>query len=171
MFSLTFLPALSQWRKHTPRLAIGLLLTALFAVQTLGLIPIKFIDQVDNIFYDARLQWTMPGGLDDRIVIVDVDEKSLVTPELGRWPWSRDKMARIMDTLFEHYQIRLLGFDVIWAEPDTSSGFTVLQKLTKNELKGDTQFAAAVNSLAKRLDYDAIFAQSLENRPVVLGLL
>jgi adenylate cyclase len=93
-----------------------------------------------------------------------VDEKSLVTPELGRWPWSRDKMARIMDTLFEHYQIRLLGFDVIWAEPDTSSGFTVLQKLTKNELKGDTQFAATDNSLAKRLDYDAIFAQSLENR-------
>ena len=169
MFSLTFLPALSQWRKHTPRLVIGLVLTALFTVQTLGLIPIKFIDQVDNIFYDARLQWTMPGGLDDRIVIVDVDEKSLVTPELGRWPWSRDKMARIMDTLFEHYQIRLLGFDVIWAEPDTSSGFTVLQKLTKNELKGDAQFATTVNSLAKRLDYDAIFAQSLENRPVVLG--
>ena len=86
MFSLNFLTSLSQWRKHTPRLAIGLVLTALFAVQTLGLIPIKFIDQVDNIFYDARLQWTMPGGLDDRIVIVDVDEKSLVTPELGRWP-------------------------------------------------------------------------------------
>ena len=169
MFSLTFLPALSQWRKHTPRLVIGLVLTALFTVQTLGLIPIKFIDQVDNIFYDARLQWTMPGGLDDRIVIVDVDEKSLVTPELGRWPWSRDKMARIMDTLFEHYQIRLLGFDVIWAEPDTSSGFTVLQKLSKNELKGDAQFATTVNSLAKRLDYDAIFAQALENRPVVLG--
>ena len=78
-------------------------------------------------------------------------------------------MARIMDTLFEHYQIRLLGFDVIWAEPDTSSGFTVLQKLSKNELKGDAQFATTVNSLAKRLDYDAIFAQALENRPVVLG--
>jgi hypothetical protein len=53
MFSLNFLTSLSQWRKHTPRLAIGLLLTALFAVQTLGLIPIKFIDQVDNIFCDS----------------------------------------------------------------------------------------------------------------------
>ena len=169
MPNFSFLTALSQWRKHSPRLAIGLVLTALFAAQILGFIPVKFINQVDNIFYDARLQWTMPGGIDDRIVIVDVDEKSLATPELGRWPWSRDKMARIMNTLFEHYQIRLLGFDVIWAEPDTSSGFTVLQKLTKNELKGDTQFATTVNSLAKRLDYDAIFAQSLENRPVVLG--
>ena len=169
MPNFSFLTELSQWRKHSPRLAIGLVLTALFAAQILGFIPVKFINQVDNIFYDARLQWTMPGGIDDRIVIVDVDEKSLATPELGRWPWSRDKMARIMNTLFEHYQIRLLGFDVIWAEPDTSSGFTVLQKLTKNELKGDTQFATTVDSLAKRLDYDAIFAQSLENRPVVLG--
>lgn len=169
MPNLSFLLSLSEWRKHRPRLAIGLVLTVFFALQTIGFIPIKFINQVDNIFYDARLQWTMPGGIDERIVIVDVDEKSLVTPELGRWPWSRDKMARIMDILFEHYQIRLLGFDVIWAEPDTSSGFTVLQKLTKNELKGDAQFATTVNSLAKRLDYDAIFAQSLENRPVVLG--
>jgi adenylate cyclase len=169
MFKQFFASMRSLCTKHSARLTIGLVLTAFFAAQMLGFIPVKFINQVDNIFYDARLQWTMPGGIDDRIVIVDVDEKSLVTPELGRWPWSRDKMARIMDTLFEHYQIRLLGFDVIWAEPDTSSGFTVLQKLSKTELKGDAQFAATVNSLAKRLDYDAIFAQSLENRPVVLG--
>ena len=169
MFRPFFAKARLLCAKHSARLTIGLVLTALFAAQTLGFIPVKFIDQVDNIFYDARLQWTMPGGIDDRIVILDVDEKSLASPELGRWPWSRDKMAQIMDTLYEHYQIRLLGFDVIWAEPDTSSGFTVLQKLAKTELKGDAQFATTVNSLAKRLDYDAIFAQSLENRPVVLG--
>ncbi len=166
---ISFFPTRSEWRKHAPRLAIGLGLTVLLLLQTLSVLPIKFIDQLDNIFYDARLQWTMPGGVDERIVIVDVDEKSLITPELGRWPWSRDKMARIIDTLFEHYQIRVLGFDVIWAEPDTSSGFTVLQQLSKNELKGDAQFATTVQSLAKRLDYDAIFAQALENRPVVLG--
>ncbi len=169
MRRISFLPTRSEWRKHAPRLAIGVGLTVILLLQTLGVMPIKFIDQVDNIFYDARLQWTMPGGVDERIVIVDVDEKSLITPELGRWPWSRDKMAGIIDTLFEHYQIRLLGFDVIWAEPDTSSGFAVLQQLSKNELKGDAQFASTVNSLAKRLDYDAIFAQALENRPVVLG--
>ena len=169
MPSMSFLPKLSQWRKNTPRLAIGLVLTVLAILHAIGFMPIKLIQRIDYIFYDARLQWTMPGGIDDRIVIVDVDEKSLITPELGRWPWSRDKMAHIMDTLFEHYQIRLLGFDVIWAEPDTSSGFAVLQKLTTNELKGDAKFAATVNSLGKRLDYDAIFAQSLENRPVVLG--
>ena len=31
----------------------------------------------------------MPGKVDDRIVILDIDEKSLAVPELGRWPWSR----------------------------------------------------------------------------------
>ena len=34
----------------------------------------------------------MPGGVDPRVVILDIDEKSL--GEIGRWPWSRDLMAR-----------------------------------------------------------------------------
>jgi hypothetical protein len=148
---MSFLPKLSQWRKNTPRLAIGLVLTVLAILHAIGFMPIKLIQRIDYIFYDARLQWTMPGGIDDRIVIVDVDEKSLITPELGRWPWSRDKMAHIMDTLFEHYQIRLLGFDVIWAEPDNSSGLGTLQKLAKTTLKGDEGFSAAINKIAVKL--------------------
>ena len=106
MRRISFLPTRSEWRKHALRLAIGVGLTVILLLQTLGVMPIKFIDQVDNIFYDARLQWTMPGGVDERIVIVDVDEKSLITPELGRWPWSRNKRARIIDTLFERSQSR-----------------------------------------------------------------
>jgi adenylate cyclase len=76
-------------RKHLNRILIGLALTAFFALQVTGLFHIKFIGQLDNLIYDARIKLTMPGGIDDRIVILDVDEKSLANPELGRWPWSR----------------------------------------------------------------------------------
>ena len=158
-------------RKHLNRILIGLALTLFFATQVTGLFHVKFIGQLDNLIYDARLKLSMPGGIDNRIVILDVDEKSLANADLGRWPWSRDKMAQIMDTLFERYQIKQLGFDVIWAEPDNSSGLGTLQKLAKTTLKGDESFSAAINKIAPGLDYDKVFAKSLEDRPVVFGLL
>ena len=79
---MSLLPKLSKWRKNIPRLAIGLVLTVLATLHTIGFIPIKLIERIDYIFYDARLKWTMPGGIDERIVIVDVDEKSLITINL-----------------------------------------------------------------------------------------
>jgi len=161
--------SISKLKKHGARALIGLVLTTLFASHALGLFHIRFITQLDNFIYDARLRATMPNTVDDRIVILDVDENSLKMPELGRWPWSRDKMAQIMDVLFDKYQIKSLGFDVIWAEPDTSSGLGILKRLAKEDLKGLPEFGQAVERLAPKLDFDKIFANSLRDRPIVLG--
>jgi adenylate cyclase len=79
-----------------------------------------FVTQLDNIIYDTRLNLTMPRELDHSVVILDIDEKSL--GEIGRWPWSRGLMAELIDKLFDRYGIEVLGFDVVWAERDTSSG-------------------------------------------------
>ena len=56
-----------------------------FVGDALRLERIGFVTQLDNIMYDARLAMTMPRGRDNRIVILDIDEKSL--GEIGRW-WS-----------------------------------------------------------------------------------
>ena len=45
----------------------------------------------------------MPRTLDDRIVIVDIDEKSL--GEIGQWPWGRNRLAEMVDEL-----LAVLGF-------------------------------------------------------------
>ena len=67
--------------------------------QALELYRVGFVTQLDNLIYDARLELTMPRGLERRIVVVDIDEKSLA--ELGHWPWSRDLMATLLDKLFD----------------------------------------------------------------------
>jgi adenylate cyclase len=72
--------------------------------------------RLDAIIYDARLRWTMPKTLDERIVIVDIDEKSLA--EVGRWPWGRNRLADLVDELFDRQKVALAGFDVVFAEPD-----------------------------------------------------
>jgi adenylate cyclase len=110
---------------------------------------------------------SMPRGRDERIVILDIDEKSL--GEVGRWPWSRNLMAELTHKLFERYGVALLGFDVVWAERDPSSGIDVLDALAKTQLKNDSEFQKRYTRLRPDLDFDARFAASLKGRPVVLG--
>jgi len=126
-----------------------------------------FIDQISSILYDYRLNMTMPKTMDDRIVILDIDEKSL--KEEGRWPWGRDRLAFLMDKLFDKYGIAVLGFDVVFAEKDESSGLKVLQKLGQNQLKDVPQFQSALSKIQPQLDYDNLFANKIRNRKVVLG--
>lgn len=148
-------------------MGLGLALVLVFLGNAAKIYQIPFVHQLDNILYDYRLRLTMPGGMDDRIVILDIDEKSL--KEEGRWPWSRNRLALLMDKLFDHYGIAVAGFDVVFAEKDESSGFKVLQSLARNELKGDSQFQSTLARIKPQLDYDSLFAQKLSNRNTILG--
>jgi adenylate cyclase len=132
-----------------------------------GLWSLGFLHRLENFSYDLRLNLLMPHGVDTRIVIVDIDEKSL--NEQGRWPWARDKLAGMVNTLFDHYQIDTLGFDVVFAERDESSGLKKLQQIQQTYLSGNVALAQAIEKVKPQLDYDQIFADSLKGRKVVLG--
>ena len=149
------------------RQMVGVLLLGFFLAQVGGWLHVGFIDSVDRFIYDARLRLTMPGTVDDRLVIVDIDEKSLA--EQGRWPWRRDRMAQLVDRLFESYQVRQLGFDIVMAEPDESSGLRSLDALGKTDLQNDVAYQQALQRLRPQLDYDNLFASSLKKRAIVLG--
>lgn len=154
-------------KRHARLIGLGLALVMVFLGSAAKIYPIPFIQQLDNILYDYRLRLTMPGGVDDRIVILDIDEKSL--KEEGRWPWSRDRLALLMDKLFDHYGAAVTGFDVVFAEKDESSGFKVLEKLAHNQLKDVPQFQSVLEKIGPQLDYDKLFAEKLNNRNTVLG--
>jgi adenylate cyclase len=173
-------------KQHIIRIAAGLAITLFFVVHAAELYPgwegklpfvngkVPFIAQLDNIFYDARLKLTMPSGpfgkgpaVDGRIVILDIDERSL--GEVGRWPWSRNVMAGLVNDLFDKYGIQVLGFDVVWAERDTSSGIDTLDSLAQKDLKEIPSFQQAYRAQRGKLDYDGLFAQAIKGRAVVLG--
>ena len=153
--------------KHGPRIAVTLLPLIFAILHAVGMLPMGVLQRLDDIIYDARLRATMPSTLDERVVIVDIDEKSLA--EVGRWPWSRHHMARLVDTLFDDQHIALLGFDTVFAEADDSSGLRQLQQLATGALAGQPGFAEQVQRLQPALDFDAQFARALKDRPVVLG--
>ena len=153
--------------KHWSRIGVTLIPLVFGLLHAIGLLPIGVVQRLDDIIYDARLRATMPRTLDDRIVIVDLDEKSLA--EIGHWPWARNRVADLVDELYGRQKIALLGFDVVFAEADESSGLKQLQQLAQTDLRDQPGFADKVIQLQASLDYDGLFAKSLERRPVVLG--
>jgi len=155
-------------KHHALRIGLSLLIALFFILHANKSLEWHFINELELKIYDSRLAFTMPQTSDDsRIVIVDIDEKSL--SEMGHWPWSRAVLAQLVNQLFDQYQIDILGFDVVFAERDNSSGLKVLKQLAAGPLKENTEFLNQLNELQPQLDYDALFAQSLQNRRVVLG--
>ncbi|HLA36131.1 MAG TPA: CHASE2 domain-containing protein, partial [Rhodocyclaceae bacterium] len=154
-------------KQYLPRFVLGFLVLSILLGHSARVYQFPFINRLDAIIYDAKVQLTMQHTVDPRIAILDIDERSLA--EQGRWPWGRDKLATLISTLFDRYGVRLVGFDVVFAEPDNSSGLKSLDALAQRELQNVDEFQSALRALRPRLDYDNRFAESLENRPVILG--
>lgn len=154
-------------KRHTIRALIGLLIVLLMLLHVSGVLPLSPVTKLELWSYDTRLNMTMPNSLDERIVIVDIDEKSL--KQQGHWPWSRNKLAHLVDRLFDDYQVRVLGMDAVFAEPDLSSGLQGMQTIQSEHFSQDQALRAAIEKLSPSLDYDQLFANSLKNRKVVLA--
>lgn len=154
-------------KQHIVRYALGFVVLLVLLGHAARFYQFGFVNRLDAIIYDTKVRLTMPQSVDDRVVILDIDEKSL--GEIGRWPWGRDRVSQLIRKLFDQHGIALLGFDVVFAEPDESSGLRVLDGLAKSELKDSTQFQTALQALRPQLDHDGRFAETLKGRPVILG--
>ncbi|MDN5042504.1 adenylate/guanylate cyclase domain-containing protein [Aliarcobacter butzleri] len=109
-------------------------------------------DSLDNRLRDYL--FTMRGELshNQNVVIVDIDETSIKS--LGQWPWSRDKLAKILENL-TLANVGIVGLDIVFAEEDRTSPHKILQdlKIYKKDVS----------------NYDLEFANVVENSPVILG--
>lgn len=146
------------------RALAGALLTLLACCHSLGWVELRFLDSLDRFIYDSRLRLATPQ-FDDRIVIVDIDERSL--GDYGRWPWSRTTIAKLVTDLVDNYQAKVVGFDVVFAEPQTNSERKLIDRL-----RADPRFGALerpLSELAEEFDHDRKLVEALGERPVVLG--
>ena len=75
-------------------------------ISTTPFIEVPILNTLEMFTSDLRLKLTMPKGIDDRVVIADIDEDSI--QDVGRWPWNRAILAELIDTLFDHYHLSLI---------------------------------------------------------------
>ncbi len=89
-------------------------LPALF-VAVVALYRPSFADRLNDAVYDQTLRWAGTKPPADRVVIVDVDERSLA--KYGQWPWRRDVVARLVGRIRDA-GASAIALDIIFAEPD-----------------------------------------------------
>lgn len=149
------------------RSVLGLLLTVLLLIPVLQDNRPALLERFEYDLYDMRLRHFLTREKDPRVVIVDIDEKSL--QEQGRWPWNRNKLALMLDQLFDQYGVAIVGFDMVFSEADSTIDLLQLQKMLSRHSSVD-----GVNHLPEilnELNSDLNFSRAISDRPVVLGYL
>ena len=139
-------------KKKTMFIFITVSLLLIAAIETLYISTPSFMKKINNTLIDTAFRYRGSLPADERIVIVDVDEKSLQT--LGQWPWSRDKIATILQNLTDA-GVAIIGLDMVFSEKDKSSPVNIAKELN---ISADTL-----------PDYDRILAHALQNTPTVAG--
>jgi adenylate cyclase len=148
------------------KIAVFVILVAL----SLFFTDAPFIRFMELKALDLRMvsRGALPAG--DETVIVAIDEKSL--SELGRWPWPRTTIARLIDTL-QGYGARAVGFDIVFAEPDANSSLQTVAELSQEVRDAGVEDKRVFGLLEKQwklADTDAALAGAIEKaKNVTLG--
>ncbi|MEI7537139.1 MAG: adenylate/guanylate cyclase domain-containing protein [Comamonadaceae bacterium] len=159
-------------RKNWWRISSGLVLVALFAGHAAEYFRLPLLQQLESMVYDMCVRVLAPHTPDERIVVVDIDEKSLREKDQGgegHWPWRRDRLALLLTNLFQKYGVSLVAMDIILSEKSASSELDTLEYLKEHELKAIPEFAVALENLRPKLLFDQLLGQAMQGGPVVLG--
>ncbi len=142
-------------------LGIGLAVAVTIGLAFLTWLASNVVVRLDNTALDFqfRLRGERSPGQD--VVLVLVDEKSL--KEIGRWPWPRDKQARLVDQIHAG-EPAVLGLDIIYAEPEESDAIREIKSWLAAAQQKEPLSNKVLGLLEARLhalDTDQQFAQSL----------
>lgn len=149
--------------RRRPVLLMGLCITLLFL--WLRFMQVEFINTLELAFYDLRMRMAAVTEPAPDIVLVNIDDDSL--DKLGRWPWPRRTLAAGLEKIVAA-KPRLIGLNILFAEPEEGSGLKVLDTLEalfrQHDLgtaPGGAVLARTMDELRAELDSDARLAEVL----------
>ena len=122
---------------------VAILIGLFCALLTIGLYlrtPL-FFEELDLKLSDIRFEYREklePERIqpNKNIVIVAIDEKSI--NEIGRWPWSRATIAKLVNKFYE-YDVKLAAFDITFSEEESlkaDGAFNKSLELNENVVLG-----------------------------------
>ena len=159
---------LQRFQRWHPTLRVSLVATALWLVGAwhVAVAPLSPLTRLELALDDVRQSTALApvSRPRDDIVIIDIDDASLRA--LGRWPWPRDKLATLVDTLFDADHVAALGIDLVLAEPDDQArtvrdALAALTQLAPDDVALRTGVARWQGTLEARADHDARLARAL----------
>lgn len=134
------------------------------------------LNKIEGMIYDFRLNTYISdpitsssspslnssSNLSPSIIIVDIDEKTM--REQGRFPWSRFKIAELVDQLFQAGVV-VIAFDILFAEQEVNPVDLILQRSQSSEL------ANILSPYRDKVNADKKLIESLKQGDVILGTL
>jgi adenylate cyclase len=121
-----------------------------------------FLQNVEFILYDEHFRLRGPRAPNPQIAIVAIDEHSLAT--VGRWPWSRAVLARLVQRLDEAGAASI-AFDVLMNEPERSTEREVVERLRARlgPRARDAGVRQALETILAEADPDAALAAAIRD--------
>jgi adenylate cyclase len=128
-----------------------------------------FCEFLELKLYDLKFRFrgTIPAG--GQVAILAIDDNSLKA--VGRWPWSREDMARLL-TLLKQAGPRVIALDIIFAEKQETSALQAITSLRNQAIKQgcSPDLIKLLEAEKKRADVDRVLAQVLQQgSPTILG--
>jgi len=144
-------------------MTIFVLILFIFQIEILHLIELKT--------YDLRFRSRGIQKPSPEVVMAVIDEKSLDT--LGKWPWPRAKIAKLIDLLSQD-GAKVIGFDIFFSEPDENSMLRLITELdqkVKDFQINNLQLKRFIEENKLKADNDLALANTLKSTKVkvVLG--
>ena len=141
--------------------SVKITLLAILLMIILFFIDAAFLRFMELKTLDLRMlsRGSIPSG--GETIIAAIDEKSIA--ELGRWPWPRTTMAKLVDTLNEA-GAKAIGFDIFFSEADNNSSLKTISELNKEFKDNGIANGDVFNLLEKqraKADTDAVLAKAM----------
>ncbi|MDP6184139.1 MAG: CHASE2 domain-containing protein, partial [Gammaproteobacteria bacterium] len=141
---------------------VGLVISIVFLV--LWQMGNAVLGGLERYAYDLGVRWSSadPG---DRIAVIAIDDRSI--QNIGRWPWSRDTHAAMIDKLVAG-GAKTVGNTIFYSEAQVDAGLTWIRRLrgVLANIKMDESDAQGIADTLKKaeteLDTDGVLVRSLE---------
>jgi adenylate cyclase len=127
-----------------------------------------FLQNIEQRSLDLRFGMRGQRAHDDRIVIVDIDEKTL--QKIGSFPFPRKSYAQLIDRLSES-GAAVIALDATFPTPETDSAQQALHQLQRDVgSSASPSILEKMKEIESASDQDARFARALKSSGnVVLG--
>jgi len=151
--------------KKNPALWLAVLLSVIFLI--LAFAKVDFLESLELTTYDLRMRLRAPGPeTQTDIALVDIDDDSIT--KLGRWPWPRTMIARMIDKL-KGQGARIIGLNVIFSEPEVGESLKLIEELKTAFAAGFAgredptaqEFLQKLTEARDRLDSDHRLAEAM----------
>ncbi|WBY00101.1 CHASE2 domain-containing protein [Ramlibacter tataouinensis] len=121
-------------------------------------------EALERRFYDAASsQNSSPPS--DRIAVIAIDDQSIAN--IGRWPWSRDVHAELIDKLAAA-KAKTIAYNVFFTEPQTDRGLVFIRRIKQVLGDGNEALARVLAEAEQALDADGKLAASIARAGNVL---